>query len=196
MTRKTSSTNTPRLYPNAAEEAFMKQAYLAFYDARDRYYADLSLTPEQRFALITKILSLYSECLLYKPIRMYVEHIEQTRPPGEGTAYRYLEIIRHLLVHFSFFDSWDQVMFNREIITWQNKHSKIDTFLAEFDGHEPYKWRVWDAEGKTMEYGYKLNFPQDYRKGGDIFLRDLIEQDKGIDFSILLIELTLKSQLA
>jgi hypothetical protein len=195
MILKFDPAHPPRLYPNSAEEDFLNRAYPAFYDAKDRLESDTDLSAEQRLASVTQILALYTELLAYKPIQLFVDEINRSRPPGEATAYQYFEMIRHILVHFPFYKTWSDVVFDRTLITWQGRHKKIDNFMCRMDGHEPYKWRIWDHTTKTMTYGYELRFPQTYKAGGDIYLQDLVSEDEGIQFCLLLIDRAFKSQV-
>lgn len=187
-----SNSNIP---PNDGELEFLTLAYDAFYDAYNQYSSGVGLTGKQKFALITRILSLYSECLQYEPIKAHVKYVEENRPPGEATVYRYLEMIRHILVHFNFYHEWNEVKFNRNLITWLNKHSRIDKFLSDFDGHDLYKWRIWDPSEKRMSYGYEIRFPDGYLSGKDIYLKDLIDEENGINFSLMMIKEILDSHV-
>lgn len=186
---------TNRNYPNQQEEEFLNIAVNKFLDISEELLSERNLNPELRFALSVKMMSIYTEVLNYVPIKKYLEYIEDNRPPGEPTAYKYLEIIRHILLHFNFYSTWDEVCFSKSLITWTGKHSSIDKFLTEYDNHESYKWRIWDNKNKKMTYGYQFNFPKGYSDGKTIYLKDLIDEDKGIKFSVYLIRQMLYSQI-
>lgn len=187
--------NTYRTYPNQKEEEFLNIAVNKFLDISEVLMSEHTISSERRFALLVKMMSIYTEALNYLPIKKYLEHIENNRPPGEITAYKYLEIIRHILLHFNFYSTWGEVCFSKSLITWTGKHSRIDKFLAEYDNHESYKWRIWDAKNKEMTYGYQFNFPKGYVEGKTIYLKDLIDEDKGIKFSVHLIRQLFYSQV-
>lgn len=184
-----------RTYPSQQEEEFLNLAVNKFLDISDELLSEHAVNPEVRFTLLVRMMSIYTEALNYIPIKNYLEHIESNRPPGELTAYKYLEIIRHILLHFSFYSSWNEVCFSKSLITWTGKHSKIHKFLTEYDNHESYKWRIWDDKSKEMTYGYQFNFPKGYTSGKTIYLKDLIDEDKGIKFSVHLIRQLFYSQV-
>lgn len=186
---------TDRTYPNQQEEEFLNIAVNKFFDISEELLSERTINPELRFVLLVRMMSIYTEALNYLPIKKYLEHIESKRPPGELTAYKYLEIIRHILLHFSFYSTWDEVCFSKSLVTWTGKHSRIDKFLTEYDNHESYKWRIWDAKNKEMTYGYQFNFPKGYSEGKTIYLKDLIDEDKGIKFSVHLIRQMFYSQI-
>jgi hypothetical protein len=189
------SETSDRTYPNQQEEEFLNLAVSKFLDISGELLSERAVNPEARFALLVRMMSIYTEALSYMPIKKYLEHIESNRPPGELTAYRYLEIIRHILLHFNFYSSWDEVCFSKSLITWTGKHSRIDKFLNEYDNHESYKWRIWDNKNRKMTYGYQFNFPKGYGDGKTIYLKDLIDEDKGIKFSVHLIRQMFYSQI-
>jgi hypothetical protein len=185
-----------RTYPNQQEEEFLRLAVNKFLDISEELLSKPSIDAELRFGLILKMMAIYTETLNYVPIKKYLEHIETNRPPGEFTAYKYFEIVRHILLHFNFYSTWNEVCFSKSLITWTGKHSKIDKFLTDYDNHESYKWRIWDNENKKMTYGYQLNFPKGYNSGKTIYLKDLIDENKGIQFSVHLIRQMFYSQIA
>ncbi len=121
--------------------------------------------------------------------------LEIQRPPGENVSLKYFKVIRHIFVHFPFFDKWNDVYFNRNLIIWSNANSQIDKFLLDNEGKDEFKWRIWDRSKKEMVYGYCVKFPKDYSKDAKIFLKDLIDEDKGIEISLLIIKKVLESQV-
>ena len=108
---------------------------------------------------------------------------------------KYFEVIRHVLVHFPFFNKWDEVYFTQDLITWNGKHSKINSFFMDNEGRIEYKWRIWDGNKKAMKYGYVIKFPKSYSKNSKIYIKDLINEDKGIEISLLMIKKVLESQV-
>ena len=183
------------LKPSKQELLFLEKAYNSFYDSYEKITTQKNISSEEKFNIISKIFSIYSECLKYEPIGYYKLHIKQSRPEWETIALNFFEIIRHIITHFPFFNNWNEVSFNRDLILWNWKHSKIDSFLKENEGKDGFKWRVWDWINKTMKYWYTINFPKKYNNNDVIFLKDLIDEDLWIDFSLIMIKQVLDSQI-
>jgi len=182
--------------PNKKELVFLTLAYNAFYDLYERIEnKKTELKSNERFILLNKIFQIYNECLQYEPIKYYLKFLEKNRPEADTISLKYFEVIRHIFVHFPFFDKWEDVYITRDLITWTDKHSRIDSFLLEHEGKEPFKWRIWDNNKKEMIYGYVINFPKDYSKNSKIYLKDLIDENQGIEISLIMIKRVLESQI-
>jgi len=192
---KTQSPKTQNLKPNDKKLKFLNFAYNNFYDIYNEYFDNTKLTPKEKYQLIVRALSIYSECLKYEPISYYLKYLSVTRPAGDIASLRFFEIIRHILVHFPFFTEWNEVSFNRDLILWNNKHSKIDEFLLEVEGREGFKWRIWDNKKKKMRYGFEIKFPSKYKNNNLIYLKDLIDEKRGIEICFIMIKKVLGSQV-
>ena len=60
---------------------------------------------------------MYSELLNYEPIGWVLENMKSSRPPIEAEIGRELfKFIRNVIVHFPFFDRWDDVWVERAIL--------------------------------------------------------------------------------
>jgi len=68
------------LMPNENELFFLKLAYNSFYDLYELYFSQTKLNEKQKFDIIFKIYSIYSECLKYNPIKHYLSYLEKNRP--------------------------------------------------------------------------------------------------------------------
>lgn len=182
--------------PSKKELIFLNLAYNRFFDLYKKFenYSN-PLSSEEKFSLLKNILQIYSECLKYEPIKYYLKFLAEKRPLGDTTSLKYFEVIRHILVHFPFFNKWDDVYFTQELIIWNGNHSKINSFFLDNEGKEEFKWRVWDENEKMMKYGYVIKFPNNYSKNSKIYIKDLIDEVKGIEISLLMIKRVLESQV-
>lgn len=182
--------------PNKKELSFLNLAYNKFYDLHDKLTKKENiLNSQERFLILKNIFQIYNECLQYEPIRYYLKFLEKNRPSGDIESLKYFQIIRHILIHFPFFEKWNDVYITHDLITWTGKKSKIDSFLLDNEGKEPFKWRIWDPLNKKMKYGYVINFPKDYSKNSKIYLKDLIDENYGIEISLIMIKGVLESQV-
>ncbi len=91
----------------------------------------------------------------------------------------FFAFVRNILVHFPLFQSWGEVWINKDIVNWCKEGQSIDKFLNKYEGHDPVKYRFWEADKKKMTY-ITVSFPKEYTKGSKIFLKDILsEKDEG-----------------
>lgn len=182
--------------PNKKELVFLELSYNRFYDLYEKLEKGKDkLSPKEKFSLLKNVFQIYNECLRYEPIQYFLKLLETERPSGENISFKYFKVIRHIFIHFPFFDKWNDVYFTRDLITWSETNSRIDKFLLNNEGKNEYKWRIWDEDKKKMKYGYIIKFPKDYGKNTKIFIKNLIDEDKGIEISLLMIKRVLESQI-
>jgi hypothetical protein len=182
--------------PNKKELIFLNLAYNKFYDLCKKLKKEKkTLSSEEKLIYLKNIFQIYNECLRYEPIGYFIKYLEKTRPPGEVVVLEYLKVIRHIFVHFPFFDKWDDMYITRDLIIWSDVNSNIDSFLLKNEGREKYEWRIWDGNKKEMKYGYVIKFPQNYSKNSKFYIKDSIDEDKGIEISLLMIKKVLESQV-
>jgi hypothetical protein len=183
--------------PTKKELIFLNLAYDRFYDIYEKIEDKKNLlNPEDKFSYLINIFQIYSECLRYEPVKFFLKFLEEKQPPSSFIALKYFEVIRHILVHFPFFDKWDDVCFTRDLILWSGKHSKIDSFLLEGEKSDTeHRWRIWDYYKKEMKYDYNIRFPENYSQNSKIYLKDLIDEEKGVEISLLMIKKVFESQV-
>lgn len=185
------------LRPNDAEKEFLTLAYNHFYDIFDEIISDSFWERDQqyRFSRIKDIFGIYSELLDYEPLKRVIEHIKKIRPPMEAEIGGELfKFIRNIIAHFPFFDRWDDIWANRQIINWNKEGQSIDKFLKKYESHKQVKYRFWEADKKRMTY-LSINFPDNYSVGEKIFLRDILSEKEGVKFSIILMKKILDTQV-
>jgi len=185
------------LIPNKAEAEFLTLAYNRFYDIFEKVFDDTFWEKDEwaRFSKIKEAFSIYSELLNYEPIKLAIEQLKTSRPPMEAEIGSELfKFIRNLISHFPFFNSWNEVWFNKLIINWNKKGQSIDRFLSKYKGKENVKFRFWESNKKRMTY-LSINFPQEYDNESKIYLKDLITEKEGIKFSFILMRKIIDTQV-
>jgi hypothetical protein len=108
--------------PNKSELKFLNLAYNRFYDLQEEIFDDefWAKDAKYRYFKIKEIFSVYIELLNYKPIKHVIGQIKIKRPPLEAEISSNLfKFIRNLVSHFPFFDSWDDIYFDKELINWK-----------------------------------------------------------------------------
>jgi len=188
---------TQELRPNKAEKEFLNLAYNRFYDIYEEIISDSFWEKDNwyRFCKIKDALAIYVELQNYTPIKWVFESIKKNRPPMEAEIGSNLfKFIRNIIVHFPFFDNWDDVWINKNIINWYKEGQFIDKFLNKYKAHEPVKYRIWESEKKKMTY-ISINFPKEYTDIEKIFLKDILSEKEGVKFSIIFMRKILDTQV-
>jgi len=183
--------------PNKAERKFLTLAYNRFYDIYEEALSDYFWEKDNhyRFCKIKDAFSVYTELLNYTPIKWVIEYIKDKRPPMEGEiASNLFKFVRNVLVHFPFFEGWDKVWVNKEVINWCKEGQFIDRFLVKYSGQKRVKYRIWDAKKKQMTY-ITINFPDQYTEKDKIFLKDILTETEGVKFSLVFMKKILDTQV-
>ncbi len=183
--------------PNIAEKKFLSLAYNRFYDIYEEALLDSFWEKDNyyRFCKIKDVFSIYTELLNYTPLKWVVEYIKDNRPPMESEiAGELFKFVRNIIIHFPFFESWDEVWVNKEIINWDKKGQFIDKFLVKYSGHKPVKYRILDGKKKQMTY-VAINFPDIYTETDKVFLKDILSERDGVKFSFILMKKILDTQV-
>lgn len=189
--------NERGLRPNKAEKDFLNLAYSRFYDIFDEIIEDSFWEKDEkyRFSRIKDIFYVYSELLSYEPIKWVIEHLKTIRPPMEAEICGELfKFIRNVISHFHFFDRWEEVWIDKEIVNWNKEGQSIDKFLSKYEGNNQVKYRFWEADKKKMTY-LSINFPNRYSSGEKIFLKDMLLEKEGVKFSVILMRKILDTQV-
>src|SRR4030042_4929625 len=176
------------LRPNEAELQFLTRAYNRFYDIFDEVMDDSFWEKEawHRFSRVKDGFAVYSELLNYEPLKWVLEDMRTSRPPMEAEiASELFRFIRNLIVHFPFFDTWDDVWVNRSVVNCFKEDQSIDRFLTKHSGTETVKYRFWEADKKTMTY-LSINFPKQYEEGAKVHLKDILTEKEGVKFTFIL----------
>jgi hypothetical protein len=185
------------LRPSTAEKELLTLAYNRFYGLFEEVMSDSFWEKEDyyRFSRIKDIFSIYAEVLNYPPIRWVIDYLKKKRPPMEAEiGGEFFAFIRNVMAHFPFFQRWEDVWVNKTIVNWHREGQSIDKFLTKYQGHEPVKYRFWEADKKKMSY-MSVNFPAVYTSESKIFLKDIISEKDGVKFSVILMRKILDTQV-
>jgi len=185
------------LKPNSLELKFLNLAYNRFYDLYEEIMKDnfWKKNKQYRFSKMKDIFAIYSELLNYAPISWVIDNIKQNRPPMEAEiASELFKFIRNLISHFPFFEIWNDIYFDCELINWKGKEERIHKFLKKYKEIGTIKYRFWEEEKKKMTY-LSINFPSSYLKGEKVYLRDILKEKEGIKFSIIMMKQVLDTQV-
>ncbi len=183
--------------PNKAEIQFLTLAYNRFYDIFGEVMDDSFWEKDawHRFSKVKDGFGVYSELLNYQPIEWVLENMKSSRPPVEAEIARdVFKFIRNVIVHFPFFDSWDDVWVNQSLVNWHKEGQSIDRFLTKYKGGETVKYRFWEADKKMMTY-LSISFPERYEDDAKFYLKNLLSEREGVKFSFILMRQVLDTQV-
>jgi len=148
-----------------------------------------------RFSKVKDGFAVYAELLNYPPIKWVIEHIKKVRPPMEAELGSELfKFIRNIIMHFPFFESWNEVWINKSIINWYKEGQSIDKFLNKYKGKETVKYRFWEEQKKRMTY-LSINFPKKYEEDTKLYLKAILAEKEGVKFSFILMKQILDTQV-
>lgn len=185
------------LRPNRGELEFLTLSYNRFYDIFEEVLDDSFWEKDKwhRFSKVKDGFAVYSELLNYEPIKWIIESIKKSRPPMEAEIGSELfKFIRNVIIHFPFFDSWNDVWINQSLINWHKEGQSIDRFIRKYTGKQMVKYRFWEADKKRMTY-LSINFPKHYDENTKIYLKDFLAEKEGIKFSFILMKQILDTQV-
>ena len=185
------------LRPNKAELQFLTLSYNRFYDVFEEVMDDSFWEKDERyrFSRVKDGFAVYSELLNYEPIKWALENMKTSRPPMEAEICSALfKFIRNVIIHFPFFDSWDDVWVNQSIVNWHKDGQSIDRFMKKYSSSGTVKYRFWEAAKRRMTY-LSINFPKHYEDDAKIYLKDFLTEKEGVKFSFILMKRVLDTQV-
>ncbi len=183
--------------PNQAEIQFLTLAYNRFYDIFEEVMDDTFWEKDSwyRFSKVKDGFGVYSELLNYEPLRWVLEDLKISRPPMEAEIAKELfKFIRNIIIHFPFFDCWEDVWINQSLINWHKEGQFIDKFIKTYVGTETVKYRFWEDHKKKMTY-LSINFPEHYEDDTRIYLKDILSEKEGVKFSFILMRQVVNTQV-
>jgi len=183
--------------PNQAELQFLTLAYNRFYDIFTEVMDDSFWVkdPWYRFSKVKDGFGVYSELLNYEPLGWVLENLKISRPPMEAEIAKELfKFIRNVIIHFPFFDSWDDIWVNQSLINWHKGSQFIDRFIRKYEGKEPVKYRFWEEQKKKMTY-LSIRFLEHYEDDSRIYLKNILSEKEGVKFSFILMKQVLNTQV-
>ena len=185
------------LRPSEAEKAFLTLAYNRFYDIYEEIESESFWGKNgwYRLCKIRDAFLIYAEVLHYPPIHWVFEHLKKIRPPFEVEIGKELfRLIRNILAHMPFFEKWDDIWINRNVVNWYKDGQAIDRFLKKHEGKGEIKFRYWLANRKKMNY-LSINFPTGYVSNKKIFLKDILKEKEGVSFAFQYMRYILDTQV-
>jgi len=183
--------------PSLAEIEFLTLSYNRFYDIFEEVMEDSFLTKDSfyRFSKIKDAFAVYTELLNYEPLKWVIKRLKVIRPPMEAEIGSELfKFIRNIILHFPFFDRWEDVWVNKSIVNWNKEGQSIDRFLTKYQGHDIVKYRFWEEKKKKLTY-LSINFPKQYDGETKIYLKDFLTEIEGVKFSFILMKKILDTQV-
>ncbi|MEK7638955.1 MAG: hypothetical protein AAB388_02205 [Patescibacteria group bacterium] len=182
-----------RKYPSKQEEKFLALGYNRFLDL----YKEVSSVgfwskaKEERLLVVKELLSVYVELIKYRPLGFLLSNSK--RPHTELVGKHLVGFLRNLLLHFPFYSSWEEIVFDKELITSVETCGKIDQFLTK-EHPVDIKYRLWNHKSKEMVY-IEVNLQTRYREGMEISLSSIIPEKEGVMLLSLYMYSILMSQV-
>lgn len=185
------------LKPNKSELEFLTLAYDKFYDIFDEVFRDDFWKKDSyyRFSKVKDAFCIYAELLNYEPIKWVLQEIKEKRPPMESEIGSELfKFVRNVFSHFPFFNYWNEVWISKSITNWYKEGQSIDRFLEKYAGKNQIKYRFWEEKNKKMTY-LSISFPEVYNGDAKVYLKDILTEDEGVKFSLILMKQIIDTQV-
>ena len=179
-----------------SEELFLNLSYYKFFDICKEIYKQefWEQSPQYRFYKISQAFSIYNEILTHEPFNGVLIWLSKYRPPMEseisGSLFKF---IRNVLVHFPFYDTWDDVWINKDLVNWKKPNQSIDKFLEKFSGKPNVKYRFKETSKQGFTY-VTINFPKNYNSN-KIYLKNIIKEEEGVKFALVMMIRVLNTQI-
>ena len=183
------------IHPTKAEVEFLNLSFNRFLDLFEDIMSDdfWNEKPNHRFVKTKELYAVYSEILKYPPVQWVID--ANKRPNYSDVGRDLFQLIRHILMHFPFFEKWDAVWVKQSLVNlYSSRPQFIDKFLSKNEGKEQLKYRFWEERKKKMTY-ITINLPNDYTKGEKVFLREVLPEKDGVKFSAIFMWSILKVQV-
>lgn len=184
------------LSKNAREYEFLNLACNRFLDLYNEVNSNsfMEFSSEMRLYKIKDLFSVYSELLLYEPIKEHINLLEKSRPPMESVlSDEFIKFIRNILIHFPFFITWDQIYVTKNLVNWVSVGKTIDKFLIKYTGSNEVQYRFMEAKSGKWRYP-TISFPKDY-SDEKIYIKDMINEKDGILLCAILMYNVVMSQI-
>jgi len=176
------------VHKSKGEKLFVEISIKMFYEIVDEVFSDpfWKQSPEYRFNKIKNAFSIYAELLNYKPLREVAEQFNSIRGPGIGRllGVQLFKVIRHLLLHFPIYNSWEEVWFNKSLVTWE-RVGLIHNFFKKHSGEGGIRYTY--RESKTNEdVSVNIWLPKGYLQDEKIYLSEIMPEETGMKICISL----------
>jgi hypothetical protein len=179
-----------------SEHIFLNLSYNKFFDIFSEVFAKDFWKKDSyyRFSKISQTFSIYNEVINHEPFDGVFKWLEKYRPPMESEISGPLfKFIRNVLVHFPFFEKWDDIWFNKKLINWNKPNQSIDKFLEKYCGKPQVEYRFKENPQPGFTY-VTIKFPKEY-SDEKIFLKDIICEEEGFKFVLIMMLRVLNTQI-
>jgi hypothetical protein len=183
------------IHPTEIEVEFLNLSFNRFLELFQEIMSDefWDEKPNHRFFKTKDLFAVYTEILKYPPVQWVID--ANKRPNHSDVGRDLFKFIRHILMHFPFFEKWDDVWIKQSLVNLYSRRPEfIDKFLTKNEGKGQLKYRFWEAEKKRMTY-IAINFPKNYTREEKIFLREILPEKDGVKFSAIFMWGILKVQV-
>lgn len=183
------------IHPTLDEVEFLNLSFNRFGDLFEEIMSDefWSNPDYVRFSKAKDLFAVYTEVLKYPPMQWVID--ANKRPNFSEVARDLFRFIRHVLMHFPFFEKWEDVWIKQSLVNlYSNRPQFIHKFLTENEGKDEFKYRFWEEQHKRMTY-ISVSLPKDYTTGEKIFLRDIVPEKDGVKFSAIFMWDIIKAQV-
>ncbi len=183
------------IHPTPNEVEFLNLSFDRFLNLFEEIMPDefWNQPADFRFSRTKDLFAVYSEILKYPPVQWVID--ADKRPNHSDVGRDLFKLIRHILMHFPFFEKWDDVWITESLVNlYSTRPQFIHKFLSENEGQDELKYRFWEEKLKRMTY-ISVSFPKDYSSGGKVFLRDIFPEKDGVKFSAIFMWSILKVQV-
>jgi hypothetical protein len=179
-----------------AEKLFLNLGYNKFSDIFSEVYTKnfWEKEPHYRLSKISQVFSVYNEILNYEPFHGVFKWLEKFRPQRESEISRsFFKFIRNILIHFPFFDSWNEIWISKELINWHRPNQGVDRFLKKYCGKTEVEYRFKENSQSKFTY-ITIHFPKKY-DNEKIYLKDIICEEEGVKFILIMMLRVLNTQI-
>ena len=177
-----------RLNLTPQEAIFFDLAYNRFFDLYSEIDSSTFWKRDGLYRLhrLKDVFAVYAELSNHRAIKYILEQNEAgLRPSEQADCHRLLKAIRNLLSHFPLFESWDEIWFNKELITWEGEKGSINSLFSVVRPVPIVKYRFLDGSIQKLVY-VSVSFPSNYAANEKIFLSEILTEREGSRFSIRL----------
>lgn len=181
---------------SVAEELFLNLSYNKFFDICSEVYNQefWEQSPNYRLSKIHQAFLIYGEILNHEPFKGVLSWLSKYRSPMvseiSGPLFKF---IRNVFTHFPFFDTWDEIWINKDLVNWRYPNQSIDKFLMKFTGKPEVEFRFKEKSKTDFTY-VTINFPKTYNNE-KIFLKDMIKEEEGVKFALVMMIRVLNTQI-
>ena len=183
------------IHPTQIELEYLNLSFNRFLDLFQAIMSDefWDEKPNLRFFKIKDLFAVYTELLKYPPVQWVID--ANKRPNHSDVGRDLFKLIRHILMHFPFFEKWDDVWIKQSLVNlYSHRPEFIDKFLSKNEGKSQLKYRFWEGKKRLMTY-IAINFSKSYTQGEKIFLKEMLPEKDGVKFSAIFMWDILKVQI-